>query len=129
MRYLTAGDVCRIHELEVGPSGLPVDFGLLESAVLRPQQGFGSREVHVGLHQKAAALFHGLVKNHPFIDGNKRAAVGALIVFYNLNGWDLVVDDAEIIDLALRVAETDFSVDGIAEWFERRVERLVLPNE
>ena len=85
-RYLTVDDVCRINEAEVG-SNMLADFGLVESAVLRPQQSVGGQDAYPGLHSKAAAPFHSLANNHAFVDGNKRTAVLALIVFYNLNGW------------------------------------------
>lgn len=128
MRYLTAGDICRIHELEVGAPGLPVDFGLLESAVLRPQSEFTGHEGYTGVHQKAAALVHGLIKNHPFRDGNKRAAIGAVLVFYNLNGFDLAADDSELVEFALRIAEHQVELSEIARWLEERTQPLPLPD-
>lgn len=57
MRYLTVEDVIRINEAQVGPNAL-VDFGLLESAVLRPQATVGGEEAYPDLHIKAAVLFH-----------------------------------------------------------------------
>lgn len=90
MRYLTAGDVLRIHEAEVSSRPI-VDVGLLESAVLRPMETVGGRDAYPDVHAKAAALFHSLIRNHPFVDGNKRTAVLSLVVFYNLNGFDLVL--------------------------------------
>ena len=85
MRYLTAGEVVAINEAEIGPD-LLADFGLLESAVLRSQQTVFGQDAYPDINSKAAALLHSLVRNHPFIDGNKRTAVVALLVFYGLNG-------------------------------------------
>jgi death on curing protein len=67
VRYLTTGEVVAINEAEVGPN-LLADFGLLESAVLRPQQTAFGADAYQDVHSKAAALLHSLVNNHPFID-------------------------------------------------------------
>jgi death-on-curing protein len=80
MRYLTASDVVEFIEAEVGPE-LLADFGLLESAVLRPQTSVFGADAYPDIHTKAGALMHSLVRNHPFIDGNKRTAVLAVIVW------------------------------------------------
>jgi death-on-curing protein len=74
--YLTVGDVLALHEQEVG-ANLLADFGLLESAVLRPQTTIGGEDAYPDLHTKAAAMFHSLARNHAFLDGNKRVAVAA----------------------------------------------------
>ncbi|CAN5116533.1 hypothetical protein BH20ACT24_BH20ACT24_20920 [soil metagenome] len=113
MRYLTVSDVCEIHHAEAGESFF--DFGLLESAVLRPQQTVAGQDVYPDLHTKAAALFHSLVRNHAFLDGNKRTAVLAVIVFYNLNGWTVHADSGEIVALAVDTAEDLRDVDAIAK--------------
>ena len=113
MRYLTAGDVLRIHEAEVSPRPT-VDIGLLESAVLRPMETVGGRDAYPDIHAKAAALFHSLIRNHPFVDGNKRTAVLALVVFYNLNGFELDATDDEMVTLAVEAAEGSLDVATIA---------------
>lgn len=113
MRYLTAEQVIRINEVEVGPN-LLADFGLVDAAVQRPMQSAFGQDAYPGIHEKAAALFHSLVKNHAFIDGNKRTAVIALGVFYLLNGWKLVAEQGQIVDLALGVAEGTIDVVTLA---------------
>ena len=112
-RYLTVDDVCRINEAEVG-SDMLADFGLVESAVLRPQQSVGGQDAYPGLHSKAAALFHSLANNHPFVDGNKRTAVLALIVFYNLNGWQVRVEQGQLVDFSVGVVVNHVGVPDIA---------------
>jgi death-on-curing protein len=118
VRYLTVGDVIAINEAEVGPD-LLVAFGLLESAVMRPQQSAFGSDAYPDLHTKVAALFHSLVKNHPFIDGNKRTAVLAALMFYGLNGWWIDADQDAIVGLALETAEGRLDVEAIAERFKR----------
>jgi death-on-curing protein len=76
VRYLTVGDVIAFNRAEVGGDAL-ADFGLLESAVLRPQTAIGELDAYPSVHEKAAALMHSLIRNHPFVDGNKRTAVVA----------------------------------------------------
>ncbi len=81
MRYLTVGEVIAFNRAEVGGDAL-ADFGLLESAVLRPQTTIGGLDAYPSVHEKAAALIHSLIRNHPFVDGNKRTAVVATFTFY-----------------------------------------------
>jgi death-on-curing protein len=97
----------------VGPN-LLADFGLLESAVLRPQQTLFGDAAYTDVHSKAAALLHSLVNNHPFIDGNKRRGVLAMIVFYGLNGWELETDQESLVNLALDAATGRSDVEAIA---------------
>jgi death on curing protein len=78
--WLTIGDVQAFNEHFVGPDMLR-DFGLLESAVLRPQATTFGDDAYPTLHEKAAALLHSLARNHPFVDGNKRTARAATTVF------------------------------------------------
>ena len=97
MRYVTAGEVVAINEAEIGP-GLLADFGLLESAVLRAQQSVFGADAYPDIHSKAAALLHSLIRNHPFIDGNKRTAVLSVLVFYELNGYWVEAEQDEPAD-------------------------------
>ena len=68
-----------------GSSGLR-DEGMLDSALNAPFQTFGGEGVYPSLQQKAARLCFGLVKNHPFVDGNKRIGAHVMLVFLALNG-------------------------------------------
>ncbi len=113
MRYLTVGEVAAINGAEIGPD-LLADFGLLESAVLRPQQTVFGQDAYPDIDSKAAALMHSLVRNHPFIDGNKRTAVIAVVVFYGLNNLWLDAAQDEIVALAVDVAEGILDVAAIA---------------
>ena len=84
IRFLSVDDVLAIHEdtmeHEGGLAGVR-DPGLLESAVLMPQQQFGGQYLHAGLGAMAAAYLFHIAQNHPFNDGNKRAAAMAALVF------------------------------------------------
>lgn len=77
---------------------------LLGSATTRPFQTAFQEELHRGLFEKAAALFHSLIANHPFHNGNKRTAVIALDHFLLANGYFLLLDNATMYDLAKETA-------------------------
>lgn len=128
MRYLTVDEVLAVSETEVGPNLLR-DFGLLESAVMRPQQTVFGSDAYPDIHTKAAALFHSLCRNHAFIDGNKRTAVLTLAIFYQLNGHDLEMDQGEIVALAVDTAEGLLDVAAIAGILKDKVRPLELPEE
>ncbi len=113
MRYLTTGEVIRISEVEVGDDVL-ADFGLLDAAVQRPQQSAFGRDAYDDVHHKAGALLHGIVRNHPFVDGNKRVGAAAMLVFYALNGWDVVVEQGDLVALVVDTAEGLLTVEAIA---------------
>jgi death-on-curing protein len=93
------------------------DEGLLESALARPVQLFpyGTPSTF----QLAASYAHGIVKNHPFLDGNKRAGFVAAYTFLGINGFRLEApeEDAVLQTLALAAGEQD--ADGYAAWLER----------
>jgi death-on-curing protein len=82
----------------------------LESCLAMPFQTVGRRDLYPGLTQKAAILFYLLVKNHPFQNGNKRIAVTSLLVFLHKNGKWLKVDNQELYNFAVWVAESPASV-------------------
>lgn len=112
--YLSAGEVLGFNEHFAGPDGLR-DFGLLDAAVTRPQSSAFGDDAFPTLHEKAAALLHGLARNHPFIDGNKRTAWAATAVFYTVNGMDLhPPDQGEIVALVVDTAEGQLDVPAIA---------------
>ena len=128
MRYLTTSEVMRINEAEIGQD-LLADFGLLEGAVLRPQQtAFGS-DAYPDIHTKAAAMLQSLIRNHPFIDGNKRTAVLSMIVFYNLNGHALEIDQGQLVALAIDVAEGQIDVEAIAGILKGWTQPFRLPDD
>jgi len=91
--FLSRDEALAIHSALLerfgGPAGVR-DYGLLESALYRPQTGH-----YADLAEMAAALFESLIMNHPFVDGNKRVAFFATDVFLRLNGYKLQVDADE----------------------------------
>jgi death on curing protein len=90
------------------------DLGLLESALARPLNKFTYGETD--LAALAAAYAFGISRNHPFVDGNKRAAFGSMIVFLGLNGIDLDVPPENATAIILEVAAGEIDEDGLARW-------------
>ena len=90
------------------------DSALVESAVAAPQASFGGKSPYRDLAEVAAAYLYYLCRNHPFIDGNKRAALGACIVFLRLNGVEPRPDGPEWEDLVLRIAAGNFDREQAA---------------
>ncbi len=80
------------------------DSALLESAVAAPRASFGGKSPYGDLAEVAAAYLYYLCRNHPFIDGNKRAALGSCIVFLRLNGVEPKPDGPEWEELVLEIA-------------------------
>lgn len=95
------------------------DFGLLDSAVQRPLQTVFGEDAYPTIFEKAAALFHSLVRNHAFVDGNKRTAVLSMLVFFRLNGYSIEVDQGDLIGLAVDTAEGMVDIAYIAERFKQ----------
>jgi death-on-curing protein len=123
-RYLSLAEVLKLHDAiisETGGSHGLRDLGLLESAVGQPQQTFGGDDLYPSLVAKASALSFSLIKNHPFVDGNKRIGHAAMEAMLMLNGFELSasVDDSEAEVLA--VAAGDRTREQLEAWLESRL--------
>ncbi|MCD8124462.1 MAG: type II toxin-antitoxin system death-on-curing family toxin [Lachnospiraceae bacterium] len=105
----------QILEETGGSNGLR-DEGLLESALNAPFQGFGDTDVFPSLQQKAARLGYGLVKNHAFIDGNKRIGAHAMLVFLALNKIELGYTQEELSEIFLQVAAGEAGFEELLHW-------------
>ncbi len=108
--HLTVEIVREIHAEAIGRFGGSDgvrEMALLESAVAAPQASFGGGSPYRDMAEVAAAYLFYLCKNHPFIDGNKRAALGACVVFLRLNGIEPETDGPEWEELTLAVAASE----------------------
>jgi death-on-curing protein len=115
MIYLTLPELLRIAERVIDSEVKVRDYGLLESALARPQASAFGQDAYPNLDEKAAALLHSLARNHALIDGNKRLALGALIAFYGVNGRRLTLTNDAAYDLIMAVAAGALDdVEGIA---------------
>lgn len=121
-RFVTIEQVRRLHAYAIeDQGGDPAirDIGLLESALAQPRQQFDGAYLHPTIPSMAAAYGFHICKNHPFIDGNKRAATTAMIKFLADNGWsfDATADEAEPVILEL--AAGSLSKEGLTAWLEK----------
>jgi death on curing protein len=96
-----------------GPDGVR-DLGLLESALAPPINKYAYGETD--LASLAAAYGFGIAKNHPFVDGNKRAAFASIVVFLGLNGIDLMVPPEDATAIILSLAAGEVSEQSLARW-------------
>jgi death on curing protein len=94
------------------------DEGLLDSALARPLNRF-LYSPNSDLAELAAAYGFGLAKNHPFIDGNKRAAFHAVGLFLSINGYELVADQVDAIQQMLNLAAGELPEEQFAAWIRR----------
>ncbi len=119
MIRLTKKQILMLHSQLIrtygGSDGIR-DEKLLESALESPFQSFGGKELYPSIQAKAARLCYGLIKNHAMIDGNKRIGVHAMLVFMEINGYDLEYSQKELIDLILGVAAGKKDYGDILHW-------------
>lgn len=92
------------------------DEGLLDSALNAPFQVFGETELYPSIQQKAARLGFGLIKNHAFLDGNKRIGVHIMLSFLELNGIILDYTQKELSDIILDVAASVADAEDLLNW-------------
>jgi death-on-curing protein len=122
MKWIRIEIVLAIHDEQLvehgGWSGVNLD--LLESALQRPKDKlhYGNAP---GVEELAAAYAFGIVKNHPFVDGNKRTGLAVTESFLNLNGFDLVLSDQEVVQTFESLAAGLISEPGLVDWFKRSV--------
>lgn len=107
-----------------GGSGGLRDLGLLESTVGRPQASFDGDDLYKTIFDKAAALFQSLLKNHPFVDGNKRTALASSGIFLKINGYRLTNTHEEEVEFAVSVDNQNLSFEEIAQWLEKNSKKI-----
>ena len=128
--FLSVDNVLYLHadtiQTEGGGEGIR-DIALLESAVLMPQQQFGGEYLHPTIAAMAAAYLFHVCNNHPFIDGNKRAAAMAAFVFLDANGYRLTASQNEFEDVVLKTATGEVSKDNLTAWVANNIRHKPRP--
>lgn len=119
MIKLTKEQILSIHSSLIaatgGTDGIR-DNGLLESALGAPFQTFDGNDLYPALIQKAAHFGYSLVANHPFVDGNKRIGVHAMLVFLALNGVEIECTQTELVEIGLSLANGSIDADELTVW-------------
>lgn len=127
MKYLTTLQVIAIHDQLIkrfgGSQGIR-DLSLIKSAVGRPQASFGGEDMYKTVFDKAGSLFHSILKNHPFVDGNKRTAYSSAALFLKINGYKLTNVHNEAVEFSVRVETEDLTVSEISSWLKKNSEKL-----
>ena len=123
VQFLSLEEALEIHGALIdrfgGANGIR-DTGLLESALYRPQTGY-----YNDLIEMAAALFESLMNNHPFIDGNKRAAFFSTDIFLRLNGYKMKVESKTAYAFLMKLFETNTcDLEHLAPWIRTITVRL-----
>lgn len=122
--FLTLAEILDIHRSQIerhgGSEGIR-DRGLLESALAVPAASFGGELLHKSLFAMAAAYAFHIAENQPFIDGNKRAALGAALVFLEMNGVSVEDPKGALYDAMMAIAARKMSKDELASVLERIV--------
>lgn len=124
LRFLALDEVVALHVDQIdrygGAPGVR-DLGLLESAVATPRATFGGAYLHATLPEMAAAYLYHLAQNHAFVDGNKRVAAAAMVMFVYLNDHDLDCDEDELVGLTLGVASGATTKSEAAVFLAQRI--------
>ena len=122
--FFTLDEVLAIHAHQIrrygGQPGLR-DRSLLESALAMPRATFAGEDLHPSIIEKGAAYLFHVVKNHPFVDGNKRTGLACCLVFLRLNGVAIVASDDELVDLVVAVAGGRGSKSDVAVFLASHV--------
>ncbi len=119
MKVLSKRQILLIHEQlirETGGSQGLRDEGLLESAIAAPFQSFDGEDAFPSIYQKAARLGYGLIKNHPFVDGNKRIGTHIMLVFLALNDITLAYTQEELTQIILAIAASEKKYEDLLKW-------------
>lgn len=124
--FLTLDEVLALHADQIGRyGGRPGirDLGLLQSALAVPSATYEGAFLHSGLHEMAAAYLFHLVRNHPFVDGNKRIGLMTMIAFLRLNSLRLRAGPDALVNLVLGGAEGRISKAEVAVFVQRHTRR------
>ena len=125
MKRLTRETIILIHDQLIdrygGSHGIR-DEGMLDSALSAPYQGFGDEDFYPTITEKAVRLCFGLVKNHPFFDGNKRIGAMALLITQDQNQLKFTAEPSELTEVILDLASGKRSYENLLEWVRKRIE-------
>lgn len=120
-KFLATEDVLLLHHLSIersgGSHGLR-DPGLLDAAVHRPQATFAGESLYPTIFEKSAALCHSLIKNHPFVDGNKRTSLLSAMTMLEMNGYQFESTQEELVVFGLKIDNENVSPEAIASWLK-----------
>ncbi len=122
--FLSVEDVLLLHrdtiDVDGGCHGVR-DHGLLDAAVAMPRQQFDGAYLHKDIAAMAAAYLFHIAQNHPFVDGNKRAAVMSALAFLSANGVELTMVPSDLETITLKVAAGDMAKEKVTRWLRSQI--------
>lgn len=122
VNYSEIDEIIAIHDSVIkqtgGKDGI-FSFTLLHSAIERPKATFGGNELYPTDFEKAAALVHSLIQNHPFNDGNKRTALLAMVRFLHLNGYVFQHPFIQTVNFTLKIQKKKMTFREIINWIKK----------
>lgn len=129
---ITLEEVLDLHKNSIrdfgGTSGIR-DINLLESSIARPFQSFEDIELYPSAFDKAAAILESIVKNHPFVDGNKRTGFLASFALLYRSGIELTASEKDAYNFVVNIASSQISIHEIADWFSKNSRFIIIKNE
>ena len=126
MRYLTVNEVLETYSRVMQQTGGAVgilDLGSLESAVAQLRMTFGGEELYPTIVEKASALGFSLIRNHLFVDGNKRTGHAAMEMFLVLNGYEISATVEEQVKVVLQVAASEMGREAFTDWLRGHIQQ------
>lgn len=121
IHYLSEGEIIAVNEEMIsqygGLHGVK-DVNLLRLAVGRPQMSVAFQDAYKSIFDKAAALFHSIINNHPFLDGNKRTSLFGAVLFLEYNGKKIEFRRKEAVKFTREAHNQDYTVEQISKWLK-----------
>ena len=122
MKGIDVEDALNFHRKiieQTGGSGGIRDIGLIESALNRALATFDSNDLYKDIEDKISVITYGLVKNHGFVDGNKRIGVSLMLLLLRLNGIKIKYSQNELVNLGLGIADGSMDEKDIKQWIKK----------
>lgn len=124
MRYLSLNELLELHNAIISESGGSKgvrDIHNLESSINQPRQTFDQKDLYPDIVSKASILCFSIIKNHPFVDGNKRLAHAAMEIFLVLNGMEIKANVDEQEKLILDIAKGNTKLEELTSWLKKHI--------
>ena len=127
MIYLHKQQILKLHNRTInefgGIHGIR-DERLLDSALANPLQTFAGLDLYPTCVDKAVQLCYGLIKNHPFLDGNKRIALHSMLILLSINGLKIEIAHDELIDIIFKVADGSFNSSDLLQLLKEKIKEV-----
>lgn len=126
LSYLSEAELIAVnHEMVSKYGGLHGvrDLNFVRLAIARPQMSAGLKDAYPSIYLKAAAMFHSIINNHPFFDGNKRTSLFSAVLFLEYNGYRVKFTKKEGINFTLKAHNDDWTVEQIAVWIKNHTRK------